>query len=624
MLGLWPGLAAAVAKADCSLGDYYRQAPRRAPHNRRRPVGRRPSGSVLQSGAMKAVILAGGFGTRLRPLTLELPKPIVPIFDRPFLYYQTDLLRQIPQIDEVVLSLNYRPDRIEARVGNGTDAGVRLRYVVEPDPLGTGGAIKYAAAGIDDTLVVLNGDVLTGIDLQAVVRRHRERAARATIVLTPVDEPSAYGVVETDDEGNVLRFLEKPSPDQITCDTINAGIYILEPETFDRIPDGTKWSIERQYFPLAGRTGRDLRGLCRSGVLARHRHSGELRPRTPRPDGATLRHRSVRRATARHGVPRRCLPDRRERGDRRTVLPWSRLCRRGGRPDRRPDCAGLRLHHRPRRGRRAIDSLARHARGSSGAGARRGAGRALPHRTPRGGRPGCGARQPVDPHRAQPHAIMTIPCDADVFKAYDVRGLYPGQINEPLAELIGRGFVAHLGARRIAVSRDMRLSSPALACAFIDGARTQGADVVDIGLMGTDQLYYAVARDGHDGGAQITASHNPGEYNGIKLVGREAIPLSGDAGISDIRDMLLSDAVPAPAALRGGYSQTRVFDEYVEHVLSFIDQSTLEPTSLVLDAGSGIGGLVAPALFDPTAMPDQAPLLRGGRLVSHTRGQSAA
>ncbi len=198
---------------------------------------------------MKAVILAGGFGTRLRPLTLEHPKPIVPIFDRPFLYYQTDLLRKIPEIDEVILSLNYRPDRIEARVGDGTEAGVPLRYVVEPEPLGTGGAIKFASAGIDDTLLVFNGDVLTGIDLQAVVRRHREREARATIVLTPVEDPSAYGLVETDDDGNVRRFLEKPSPNQITCDTINAGIYVLEPETFDRIPDDTKWSIERQFFP---------------------------------------------------------------------------------------------------------------------------------------------------------------------------------------------------------------------------------------------------------------------------------------------------------------------------------------------------------------------------------------
>jgi NDP-sugar pyrophosphorylase family protein len=198
---------------------------------------------------MKAVILAGGFGTRLRPLTLELPKPIVPIFDRPFLYYQIDLLRQVPEVDEVILSLNYQPDRIAAKVGDGTEAGVPIRYVVEPNPLGTGGAIKYASAGVDDTLLVFNGDVLTGIDLQAVVRRHRERAARATIVLTPVDNPSAYGLVETDTDGNVRRFIEKPSPDQVTCDTINAGIYVLEPETFDRIPDDTKWSIERQYFP---------------------------------------------------------------------------------------------------------------------------------------------------------------------------------------------------------------------------------------------------------------------------------------------------------------------------------------------------------------------------------------
>ncbi|MDP6581016.1 MAG: phosphomannomutase/phosphoglucomutase [Vicinamibacterales bacterium] len=188
--------------------------------------------------------------------------------------------------------------------------------------------------------------------------------------------------------------------------------------------------------------------------------------------------------------------------------------------------------------------------------------------------------------------------DSGVFKAYDVRGLYPSQINEPLTEQIGRAFVAHLGARRIAVSRDMRLSSPALAAAFIDGARTQGADVVDIGLMGTDQLYFAVARDGLDGGAQITASHNPGAYNGIKLVGKQALPLSGDAGISDIRDMLLADAVPAPTAPRGGYAEARVFDDYLEHILRFIDQRVIKPFSLVLDAGSGVGGLVAPALFD--------------------------
>jgi NDP-sugar pyrophosphorylase family protein len=199
---------------------------------------------------MKAILLAGGKGTRLRPMTLHTPKPIVPIFDRPFLQYQIDLLRQVPEIDEVVLSLNYQPRRIEEVFGDGSDIGIHLRYVVEPTPLGTGGAIRFAA-GVTrgEPIVVFNGDVLTSVDLPSVLALHRERQARATIVLTPVDNPAAYGLVETDARGNVQRFLEKPAADQIRCDTINAGIYVLEPDTLDRIPDDTVYSIERAYFP---------------------------------------------------------------------------------------------------------------------------------------------------------------------------------------------------------------------------------------------------------------------------------------------------------------------------------------------------------------------------------------
>ncbi len=198
---------------------------------------------------MKAVLLAGGFGTRLRPLTVHTPKPIVPIFDRPFLCHQIDVLKRLPDIDEVILSLNYQPERIRELLGVGVDPGLPLRYVVEPSPLGTGGAVKYAEPHLDGTTIVFNGDVLTGVDLTAVLRLHRERQAAATIVLTPVDNPAAYGLVETDADDNVTRFLEKPSPDDITCNTINAGIYVLEPATFDRIPSGTKYSIERAYFP---------------------------------------------------------------------------------------------------------------------------------------------------------------------------------------------------------------------------------------------------------------------------------------------------------------------------------------------------------------------------------------
>ena len=198
---------------------------------------------------MKAILLAGGQGTRLRPLTLNTPKPIVPIFGRPFLHYQIDRILQVPEIDEIVLSLNYQPERIEAVFGDGSSLGTRISYVVEPAPLGTAGGIKFASRDIDHTIVVFNGDVLTQIDLAAVIAMHRARNATATIVLTPVENPAAYGLVETDAGGNILRFIEKPDPAQITTNYINAGIYVLEPSTFDRIPDGVPWSIERKYFP---------------------------------------------------------------------------------------------------------------------------------------------------------------------------------------------------------------------------------------------------------------------------------------------------------------------------------------------------------------------------------------
>ena len=186
--------------------------------------------------------------------------------------------------------------------------------------------------------------------------------------------------------------------------------------------------------------------------------------------------------------------------------------------------------------------------------------------------------------------------DPTVFKAYDVRGLYPTQINEDLARQIGGAFVAYLGARRIAVARDMRVSSPTIAAAFIDGARDQGADVIDYGILGTDMLYFAVARDDLDGGAMVTASHNPKQYNGVKLVRKQAFPLSGDAGISDIRDMIMADGVP-PSTSRGGLSEAQLLDDYLDHILSFIDPSTIRPFRLVLDAGSGMAGLVGPPLF---------------------------
>ena len=186
----------------------------------------------------------------------------------------------------------------------------------------------------------------------------------------------------------------------------------------------------------------------------------------------------------------------------------------------------------------------------------------------------------------------------EIFKAYDVRGLYPGELNEEIARLIGRGFATYLNVPRVAVSRDMRVSSPALAAAFIEGVRDQGTDVVDYGMMATDMLYFAVVRDELGGGAQITASHNPGQYNGVKMVKAGALPLSGDAGIGDIRDMIANDRLPAPAARRGSVTTRNIVGDYVHKVMSFIDPTVIKPFTVVLDAGSGMGGLVAPKLFD--------------------------
>ena len=197
---------------------------------------------------MRAVILAGGEGTRLRPLTLSVPKPVVPVVDRPFLRHQLDLLAGAG-VRDVVFSVAYRPERVEAVFGDGRAFGVTIRYAVEDTPLGTGGAVRNALELLDDRTIVMNGDVLTDVDLAALVQRHEEQGASATILLTPVPNPSAYGLVETDAKGRVLRFREKPKPEEITTDTINAGIYVLETRVVELIPPAVNHSIERGFFP---------------------------------------------------------------------------------------------------------------------------------------------------------------------------------------------------------------------------------------------------------------------------------------------------------------------------------------------------------------------------------------
>lgn len=200
---------------------------------------------------MQALILAGGFGTRLRPLTLNTPKPVVPLVGRPMLTYQLEILKYAG-ISDVILSLNYQPDKIREVIGDGADYGVQVRYVVEPEPLGTAGAVKFAEEFITDTTVILNGDNLINLDVHALIQYHKEKQAQMTVVLETIENPSNYGLVEIDDENRIVNFLEKPKPEEIEniqTRTVNAGTYVLEPEILDLIPPNTNYSFEYGVFP---------------------------------------------------------------------------------------------------------------------------------------------------------------------------------------------------------------------------------------------------------------------------------------------------------------------------------------------------------------------------------------
>ncbi len=203
-------------------------------------------------------MLVGGEGTRLRPLTYDVPKPMLPVVERPMIARIVEWLGHYG-VTDVVFSLGYRPSAFVDAFPEGRWAGVRLHYAVEPERLDTAGAIRFgaSAAGIgDDTFIVVNGDVLTNLDLGELMAAHRRHRGEATIALTPVDDPSAYGVVPTDDDGRVLAFIEKPPRDEAPTNLVNAGTYVLEPAALRRIPPGRRVSIEREIFPelVADRT----------------------------------------------------------------------------------------------------------------------------------------------------------------------------------------------------------------------------------------------------------------------------------------------------------------------------------------------------------------------------------
>jgi len=201
---------------------------------------------------VRAVVLVGGEGTRLRPLTSTIPKPVVTLVDRPFMAYMLEWLAR-HGVDEVVLACGFLPTKLRAALGDGSRFGLHLTYVEEPEPRGTGGAVLFAdeqlEGGLGERFLVLNGDVLTDLDLRAQIDRHEAAGARATLALVPVEDPSAYGLVRLHPDHAVAGFLEKPSPEEIDTNLISAGAYVLERSVLDLIEPGRNVSIEREVWP---------------------------------------------------------------------------------------------------------------------------------------------------------------------------------------------------------------------------------------------------------------------------------------------------------------------------------------------------------------------------------------
>ena len=197
---------------------------------------------------MKALFLVGGQGTRLRPLTDKLPKPMVPVMGKPLLERNLELLK-LHGVDEIVLSTCYQPEVIEQYFGDGSDWGMKICYVRENLPLGTGGAIKNCEKYLDDTFFVFNADILSNINFSEMLRYHKRKKADVTVAVTRVNNPSAYGVIECDKNGYAVTFREKPAPHKTVSHFINAGVYIFEPDVLKLIPTGRSVSVEREVFP---------------------------------------------------------------------------------------------------------------------------------------------------------------------------------------------------------------------------------------------------------------------------------------------------------------------------------------------------------------------------------------
>jgi mannose-1-phosphate guanylyltransferase/phosphomannomutase len=572
---------------------------------------------------MKAVLLAGGFGTRLRPLTANIPKPMVPLGNKPIMEHTVELLRA-HGFDDLLMLLYFLPDAITQHFGDGSRWGVSIRYVTPTGDLGTAGSVRFAADSLGESILVISGDILTDFDLGQAVASHRRAGAEATMVLTRVENPLSYGIVITDDAGRVTRFLEKPTWGEVFSDTINTGIYLLEPSALGAIPAGREFDFGKDFFPALLREGRALSGHVADGYW---RDVGDLvEYRLAHLDLLQGRVRVTVPGHRVEGIDRDIWLDDGARVDFTAHLSGSVIIGRGARvePNARiagsvigPGCVvgegavldGCVIWEGAEIGPRAVlrecvvgrkAVIRAHATVQEGA--------IISDFCKVGAEAVIRANVKVWPSKeVEDGATLAVSLvwgerwTRSLFGRYGITGLGSTEISPEFASKVGAAVGAALGRRRTVItSRDHHKASRMINRALMAGLLSAGVDVQDLGVAPIPVVRYQIPALGLAGGAHVRRSPYDPELLDVKVMDHRGMDLAPEREKSVERLFFREDFQRAPMAEVGTLSFPHQGTErYRDGLLRFVDRDAIRRARfrVVLDYAFGPASAIFPSVL---------------------------
>jgi len=572
---------------------------------------------------MKAVLMAGGFGTRLRPLTANVPKPMVPLGNKPIMEHTVELLKA-HGFDDLLVLLYFLPEAITRHFGDGSRWGVRIRYVTPAADLGTAGAVKFAADALGEPILVISGDILTDFDLGAAVAYHRQGGAEVTMVLTRVENPLSYGIVITDAAGRVSRFLEKPTWGEVFSDTINTGIYFLEPPVLQAIPGGREYDFGKDLFPALLRDGRPLAGHIAEGYW---RDIGDLvEYRLAHLDLLQGRVRVTPPGRKVDGLDRDVWLDEEARVDFTAHLSGAVIVGRGARiePNARvansvigPGCVigegavldGCVVWEGAEIGPRAVLKecvVGRQAVIRAHATVQEGA--IVSDYCKVGAEAVIRANVKVWPSKeVEDGATLAVSLvwgerwTRNLFGRYGITGLASHEISPEFASKVGAALGAALGRRRTAItSRDHHKASRMINRALMAGLLSVGVDVQDFGIAPIPVVRYQIPALGLAAGTHVRRSPYDPELLDIKVMDHRGMDLAPDREKSVERLFFREDFQRAPMAEVGTLSfPYQGTERYRDGLLRYIDREAIRHARfrLVLDYAFGPASSIFPSIL---------------------------